>query len=444
MTITELGAKFSGTVIVPEDDSYQQVQSTLFFKGAPAVVLQPKNNDDVALAIAYGRDNSLLLSTRSGGHNGAGFSTNKGGVVIDLSLMKDVRVIDKTKHTVRIEGGAVWGDIAKTLHKSDLALTSGDTLSVGVGGLTLGGGVGWMVRKYGLAIDSLIAAEVVTADGTVVHASDSENPDLFWALRGGGGNFGVVTAFEFAAHPIGKVIAGSIVYGLDNLPQLITGWRDAMRAAPEDLTTMLVTLPSFMGMPPSAIVMCCYASDDQTAADKALRPLRNLGKIVSDDVKLKEYFEVLEEAHPPEGVVAIVKNGFVPDFSDDLVQTIAGLYTGETGPVLQIRSVGGAMKRVAADATAFAHRDSEVMIVSPAFVQPGATEADKQKALGPWHQIAPFTKGAYINFFTEPDEDIGVMYPHATRERLAKVKKQYDPHNVFNHNFNIKPEVVRD
>jgi len=301
MSIGNLKSKFSGTIIMPEDPGYQQVQNTPFFKGAPAAVLQPKTTDDVALAIKYSRDNSLKLSIRSGGHNGAGFSTNKGGVVVDLSLMKDVQVIDQAKHIVRIQGGAIWGDIATELHKSGLGLSSGDTVSVGVGGLTLGAGVGWMVRKYGLAIDSLVAAEVVTADGNVMRASDSENPDLFWALRGGGGNFGVVTAFEFTAHPMGKVFSGKIVYGLDALPQLITGWRDYMRTAPEELTTMLLTMPSFMGMPPSAIVMCCFVGDDKTIADAALKPLRNLGKVISDDVKQMEYFEVIEEAHPPGG-----------------------------------------------------------------------------------------------------------------------------------------------
>jgi FAD/FMN-containing dehydrogenase len=439
MNIDELRAAFSGTVIVPEDAGYKKVQNTPFAKGAPAIVLQPKNTDDVAAAIKYARDRSLDVSIRSGGHSGAGFSTNHSGAVIDLSHMKGLKIIDKPRHIVHIEGGAIWGDIAAFLHDSGLAISSGDTTTVGVGGLTLGGGVGWMVRKYGLAIDSLIAAEVVTADGKVLRTSGTENPDLFWALRGGGGNFGVVVGFEFQAHPIGKVIAGHITYGLDNLPQLITGWRDAMRTAPEDLTTMLVTLPSFMGMPPSAIVMCCYATDDQAAADKALAPLRKLGKIVSDDIKQKEYFEVLEEAHPPEGVEAIVKNAFIPDFTDDLAQTIAGMYTGDTGPILQIRSVGGAMNRVSADATAFAHRDSEVLLILPAFVQPGATKADRQKALEPWQQIASFGRGAYINFLSEHDENMDIMYPKATHERLGKVKRQYDPTNVFSQNYNIKP-----
>lgn len=439
MDVKELKQKFSGEVILPEDDVYEQVRNTPFFKGSPKVVLQPKSNDDVAAAIRYARDNSLQLSVRSGGHSGAGFSTNDGGVVIDLSLMNDVEVIDEAKHIVRIGGGAVWGDIAKKLHQYGLAISSGDTLSVGVGGLTLGAGVGWMVRKYGLAIDSLVAAEIVTADGKVVRTSDTENPELFWAVRGGGGNFGVVTAFEFAAHTTGRVIAGNITFGLDNVQELLTGWRDAMRKAPEELTTMLTMMPSFMGNPPAALVMCCYAGDDEAAADTALAPLRKLGRIVNDDVKKKEYFEVLEEAHPPEGVEIIVKNGFVPDFSDELVKTIADLYGGETGPVLQIRSIGGAMKRVPADATAFAHRDGEALIVSPVFVPLGISEADRAKALAPWGKIAPFTKGAYINFFSDTQEDLALMYAPDTLKRLSQIKKIYDPQNVFSHNFNVKP-----
>jgi FAD/FMN-containing dehydrogenase len=439
MNLADVKQKFSGEVILPEDNAYEQARNALFAKGSPAIVFRPKDNDDVAAAIKYARDNSLKLSVRSGGHSGAGFSTNDGGVVIDMSLINKVELIDKEKNIVRLGGGAKWGAVAKALDAYHLAISSGDTVSVGVGGLTLGAGIGWMVRKHGLAIDNLLSAEIVTADGKTLRASLAENPDLFWALRGGGGNFGVVTYFEFAAHPVSKVYAGTIVYGLDNLPELITGWRDGMRSAPEELTTMLVTLSSFMGMPPSAIVMCCFAGDDKAAADKALEPFRHLGKVLSDDVKEKHYYEVLEEAHPPEGMYVINKNGFAQDFSDELIKVIADSYTGDTGPILQIRSLGGAMKQVPAEATAFAYRDSEVMIVTPAFVKPDAVAADKAKALETWDKIHPFTKGGYIGFFSERDEDIATMYPAAAYERLAKVKKTYDPDNIFDQNFNVKP-----
>lgn len=435
----QLKSQFSGKIILPEDLDYADVKDTLFFTGAPAIVLQPHTTQDVVVALAFVRTEKLIVSVRSGGHSGAGFSTNDGGAVIDLSLMNKIELIDKSKHIVRVGGGAKWGDVAKSLDKYHLAISSGDTLSVGVGGLTLGAGVGWMVRKYGLAIDNLVAAEVVTAKGNVLRASETENPDLFWALRGGGGNFGIVTAFEFAAQPIDKVYAGHIVYGLENLSELITRWRDGMRRSPEALTTMLVTLPSFMGMPPSAIVMCCYAGDDKAAADEALKPFRSLGKVRSDDIKEKHYYEVLEEAHPPEGMYVINKNGLVQDFSDDLIKTIAASYTGDTGPVLQIRSLGGAMNRVSPNATAFAHRDSEAMIVSPAFVPLDSSNADKAKALETWRKLAPFTKGGYINFFSERDENLSIMYPKATQNRLAKIKKKYDPNNIFNQNYNISP-----
>jgi FAD/FMN-containing dehydrogenase len=432
-----LSKKFCGHIITPGNEAYQTVRETLFFKGSPTIVFQPADNGDVALAIAYARANTLKLSVRSGGHSVAGFSTNDGGAVIDLSLMKRVEVLDEGQGLVRIGGGAVWGNIARELHKHGLALSSGDTMSVGIGGLTLGGGIGWMVRKYGLAVDSLVALQVVTADGKTVRASDTENPDLFWALRGGGGNFGVVTAFEFKAHQVAKVYFGNIVYGLDNLPALIAGWRDGMRAAPEELTTMLVVLPSFMGMPPSAIVMSCYASDDEIAANKALKPFRNLGKVLNDDIAHTDYFETLQEAHPPQGVYSIVKNGFVQDFSDELIQTIAGCYHGNIGPVLQIRALGGAMNAVAPDATAFAHRDSEALIVSPTFVPGDASNETKTKALGDWNSIAAYTSGGYVNFFSERGEDLNVIYPEATFKRLRQVKKSYDPANTFNQNFTI-------
>lgn len=299
MKLADLKKVISGDVITPESALYATAQNTLFAKGAPALVLRPKTNEDVALGIRHAQENKLKLSVRSGGHSGAGFGTNTGGVVIELSYMEGVDLIDKTKHTVRVGGGAHWGDVAKKLYTFGLAVSSGDTLSVGVGGLTLGGGIGWMVRKYGLAIDSLVAAEVVLPDGRVVRASADKEPDLFWALRGGGGNFGVVTSFEFAAHPVGKVYAGVIVYPLENLVKIIGGWRDGMRSAPEELTTMLVTMPSFMGMPPSAIVMCRYMGD-KNHAEEAIKPFRQLGKTLSDNVERKEYYEVLEEAHPQE------------------------------------------------------------------------------------------------------------------------------------------------
>lgn len=427
---------FAGDVIVDGDALYDEASTILMYKGSPTVIFCPKNNEDIAAAIAYAKGNGLVLSVRSGGHSGAGHSTNDGGVVIDLSHFNGVEIVDEHECLVRIGGGAKWGDIAKKLGEHNLAISSGDTKSVGVGGLTLGGGIGWMVRKYGLALDSLVSAEIVTADGQTLHLSNTENPDLFWAIRGGSGNFGVVTQFEFKAHPVKNVVAGTIAYKLDGMDKLLKGWRDAMRQAPEELTTMFLVMPSFGGNPAAAMIIACYAGDDEAAAMQAIEPLTKLGEVIGNDVKQKEYAEVLEEAHPPQGMKVIVHDTFIKDFSNEVIETIAS----QEGLILQLRYLGGAMNRVPAEATAFAHRDNEVLIVAPTFVGPNATDEEIAKALEPWSKIEAFGNGSYCNFLSDASEkSITASYPEATYDRLVQVKKQYDPENTFSQTYNIKP-----
>ena len=443
-TLTNMNAlkqNFSGEIILPGDTSYEQASKAFIFKGAPAIVLKPKTPADVAAGIQFARSSSLILSVRSGGHSGAGLGTNNGGLVIDMSLMNSVELINKEKRIVRIGTGAVWGSVAKKLQEYGLALSSGDTKSVGVGGLALGGGIGWMARKHGLTIDHMTAAELITADGKNIRANATEHQDLFWALRGGGGNFGIVTHFEFEAKPATQVYSGMIIYTLENPAALLKGWRDYMRTATEDLTVMFLLMPAFMGNPPSAIAWCCYAGDNEVTANEAIDPLLKIGTVVQNMVTKKNYADVLEEAHPPEGMKIIVKNGFTENFSDEFIDVLAKHYGKETSPALQIRSMGGAVKRVAVDATAFAHRSSEAMFVSATFLPPTASRSDIEKAMIPWNSIAPFTKGAYVNFFSEATEkEVALAYPKTTYERLAKVKMMYDPKNTFNQNYNIKPE----
>ena len=431
---------FSGEIISPADQAYEQARATYAAVGSPALVMRPRSANDVIAAIRYAQSRSLVLSVRGGGHSVAGFSTNSGGLVIDLSNMRSIKIIDSAKGLVRIEAGAVWGDVAAELEKSHLALSSGDTKSVGVGGLTLGGGIGWMVRKYGLAIDSLVAAEIVTADGRILRASENENPDLFWAIRGGGGNFGVVTAFEFAAHPLGQVYAGTIGYGLDNLAELLVAWRDYMRNATEGLSTSVTIMPAFGDAPPAALVMLCYSGEDEAAAMQAIEPLKQLGTVTFQNVEKKNYTDVLEEAHAPEGVKIIVKNVFAQAFTDELIRAIVASRAEPGMRVLQIRGLGGAVKRVPADATAFAHRDSEIMMFAATFVSPTASEDEISEALEPWKKLAVLGTGAYSNFLsTSMDEDVAAIYPESTYERLAEIKAKYDPQNLFNQNYNVKP-----
>jgi FAD/FMN-containing dehydrogenase len=431
--------EFSGEVLVKGDDGYDASSTTFIKKGAPAIAVRPRTTGDVAKAIAYARQAKLDISVRSGGHSNAGHSTNDGGMVIDLAHFKDVEIIDDAKHIVRLGGGARWGEVAVELAKHGLAISSGDTKSVGVGGLALAGGVGWMVRKYGLALDNLVAAEIVLADGSTVRASEDENPDLFWAIRGGGGNFGVVTHFEFTAHPAGYVYSGMAMYSMDDMRSVLTGWRDLMRSATEDLTTMALVMPAnpvFADMPTAVMILFCYAVDDEAGAHAAIEPFLHLGNLVNKDIKRIPYADVLEEAHTLQDIKVVSNNAFIREFSDELI----GVMVDNPGQILQIRSVGGAMNRVAPDATAFAHRDSEVMIVSPTFVAPTATAEETEKALHIWRKIAAFSHGAYINFFSEnTGAELRAAYPPQTLERLAKVKKQYDPQNVFHYNFNIVP-----
>jgi FAD/FMN-containing dehydrogenase len=291
-----------------------------------------------------------------------------------------------------------------------------------------------------LAIDSLVSAQVVTANGEVLTASSEENTELFWAIRGGGGNFGVITYFEFKAHPVGMVYAGSISFALEDMNQLIKGWRDGMRAASDELTSMFLIMPPFGDNPAMAMIMICYGADDEAAAMQAIAPFEAIGVPLRKDITRKPYAKVLEAAHPPKGVEVVVRNAFINDFSDEAVDVVAGLYATGSGPILQIRSLGGAYGRIGNDATAYAHRDAEVLIVSPSFLPPEATDEAREAILHPWSNVVRYSSGSYLNLLsTATKDDVAAIYPEATYARLARVKTQYDPDDMFSQNYNVRP-----
>jgi FAD/FMN-containing dehydrogenase len=440
MTIEDLKQNFSGSIILPDDPGYEQAATVLVRKGSPALIAEVNNAHDTTLAINYARANNLIISVRSGGHSNAGLSTNDGGIIIDVSKLHTIEVHDKNR--VKIGAGATWGQVAQELQSHGLAISAGDTKSVGVSGLALGGGIGWMVRKYGLALDSLQQVWMVTADGKEVTASATENADLFWALRGGGGNFGVVTAMEFVAHPAGDVYFGALTFAAHNPAAQLTAWRDAMRAAPPELTSTAMLLPpNAMGgqNPALFVVTACFDGDNERAATSALVPLRAIGPAMGDKIVKKPYAEVLEEVHPPKGVRIEVNNALFNDFSDDVIARAVQAY-GQ-GLLLQLRHVAGALNKVPADATAFAHRNSEVLIVCPRFLPADANESQIQDALKPWRELAKDADGAYINFFSRAGkQEVSLSYPPSTFSRLAAVKKQYDQQNVFSQNLNVQPD----
>lgn len=405
---------------------------------------RPRDADQVAAAVRYATAHDLALSVRSGGHGPLGYATNDGGMVLDLAHLNSVELVDPGRRVVRVGGGAKWGQVASVLSAHGLGLTAGDTTSVGVGGLTLGGGIGWMVRKHGLAIDNLSSARVVTADGRAHMASSDENPELFWAIRGGGGNFGVVVSFDFAAQPVTTVQFGTVTYQADDPTRIIEGWRDHMRGAPDDLTSTLVLVPPLFGNPASAMVTLCYAGDDDRAAGDAIEPLLALGPVTGNSISERSYADTLEDAHHPPGIRVVGRNTLVPTLDDDVIGRVVAAYQSDLPTAVSLRSLGGAFARVATDATAFAHRATEAMIVCGAFVPVGATDADVDQALAPWRTVASRGTGVYVNFQgSATAADLAAAYPPATHHRLAVVKRAYDPDNVFDRNHNVLPSDVR-
>lgn len=436
-----LQEQFSGTIILPTDNEYDTARVTYAVTDAkPALIARAANQEDVAAAIHFATTHSLQLSIRSGKHSAAGFSTNNGGLVLDLSQLNSIEILDEKAGLVRLGTGALWGDVANKLGEYSLAISSGDTKSVGVGGLTLGGGIGWMVRKYGYAIDSLVAAEVVLANGSVVRASEEEHSDLFWGLRGGGGNFGVVISFDFKAHTQGKVVSHTVTYAPDNLSKVVAGWRDYMRSADEDITSFITLLPGFGPNPPVIMVASCYAGDNEAKAATLFEPLETLGLLTSKTTALIPYTGMLQEAHPPQGIHFTAKDTYVKVLQDDLITKLSEICCKPGSPIVQLRMMNGAADRIDTLATAMAHRNNEAFLFAGFPTPIGAGEEQVAEGLKTWSKLAVYGNGGYANFIsTNTEEDVAAIYPPETYERLAIIKQQYDPENVFRHNFNIRP-----
>jgi FAD/FMN-containing dehydrogenase len=441
--LSQLKNGATGDVVAPEGPEYEALCRVFNRVGSPAVIVRAQSNEDIVMALRFAREQRLPVSVRSGGHLLTGQATNDGGLVVDLARLNTVAPLDPEQHLVRIGAGAHWGEVAAALAEHDLAISSGDTKQVGVGGLTLGGGIGWMVRTHGLTIDSLRAAEVITADGRILRVSAEEHPELFWAIRGGGGNFGVVTSFDLEAQPCKAIVGGSIIYDTSEAQSVLTNWANAMRDAPDELNSTLVLFSGF-GPPalPQVMVLVCYVGDDEAAAHEAIQPFLRLGAVRSEDIHKKPYAAMLEDAPPlPPSFKLVGHNGFVKTLSADVIEVLAGQYGQAGAPIAQIRRLGGAMARVSPEATAFAHRENEALIVIPAFAPVDASEEQAQQIRqAAWRPLEPWSSGAYGNFLSEASEaSVAAAYPGETYARLARVKAIYDPENLFNQNLNIKP-----
>lgn len=433
----------------PGDDGYDDAARVFAGAGAPALVARPRTPDEVAAALGHAVRRGLAVSVRSGGHGPLGHATNTGGLVLDLRHLDGVEVLDADRRLVRVGGGATWGRVAARLDPLGWGITSGDTSEVGVGGLTLGGGMGWMVRRHGLTVDNLVGARVVTADGRLLSVSQHEHPELFWALRGGGGNFGVVVDFDLIAQEVTTVHHGTVTYQVADATEttdLLRRWRDAMRSAPDELSSTIALPPRMPGAPP-AIVLLCYAGQPGSpveAADAAIEPLLELGAVAEAAIREVRYAEVLEPAQQPPGLRLSARNALVPELGDEVLAEIVRAHAAPTPNAVAIRSLGGAFGRVPADATAFAHRDAEAMIVGMVMLPGTASDTDVEEAFSPWRAVAAHGTGTYINFQgSAAAEDLASAYPPATYARLAAVKRRYDPDNVFALNHNVPPAPVR-
>jgi len=435
---------FGGGIIESGDTEYESASRSVLAPGSPAHVLRPRSVEDVQAAVRFAARTRLSLSVRGGGHGFPGFGTNDGGVVIDLSHLASVEIIDKERHLVRIGGGATWGRVAAALAPHGLAISSGDSNSVGVGGLTLAGGIGWKVRKHGLALDNVAAAELVTASGQVVQANTADNPELFWAIRGGGGNFGIVTAFDFVAHPTTEIFFGTIAFPASQAATVLQGWADYLRTAPDELTSTVAFANPFAGGPEAPVeIHVAFDGDDQQLAAQVIDPIRRLGTVTGDNIALKPYADTLADGTPPSpGIQFMIRNAFVVQESvPEVLQILADVRASERSPAITVRSVGGAVSRVPNHATAYAHRQAELMVMTTTAGPKPAVEAARPALAAIWERLAPHVSGAYANFLTSATEqDVAAIYPAKTYQRLTAVKRRYDPGNLFARNHNIRPQ----
>ena len=448
--LASFAARFTGRVIRPDDTDYPAARSVWngMIDRYPALIVRPTTPDEVAAAIRLARDHDLPVAVRGGGHNVAGLGVCDTGVVIDLADMSSV-VIDAQSRTIRAGGGCTWAALDAAAAEYQLATPGGLISSTGVGGLTLGGGIGWLARKYGYSSDNLLQVEIVTADGTAVVADQDQYPDLFWAVRGGGGNFGVVTSFTFAAHPVSTVLGGLVLYRGDRAGEVLAEYDRWAGDLPNEMTTLaaLNTAPPAQFVPPElqfkpvAAIALCHVGDPGQGAD-LLDRFRRACPPDADAVGPMPYpvLQTMLDASAPHGQRNYWKSGYLTALLPGPRQTVIDAATRMVSPFDQIHlnQLGGAVATNTGGAVG--HRDAGYVVnIIGACTDPADDAANIAWARESWAQIEPFTTGGYINFLAGDDaERVQSAYDPATWTRLQHVKNDWDPHNVFHINHNIR------
>jgi hypothetical protein len=434
----DLPTSLAATAVEPGDRAYRSVSSTYMRGGSPGLVLRPRTADEVVEAVAFAqRHRNLPLGVRSGGHGVSGRSTNDGGLVVDLGAMHGIEVLDEQRRLIRVGPGARWKDVAAAIDSRGWAIGSGDYGGVGVGGLATAGGIGFLSREHGLTIDHLRAVEVVLADGTQVRASADEHADLFWAVRGAGANFGVVTAFELEAREVGLVGSAQLVVVVPDLAEGLRRFGEVASAAARDTTLFVVT-----GRPQGGqAVLQMYGvvdSPDPDTVIERLTPFAEIGTLVQQQVVLARYADVLASAADvgPEGHHGygepVTRSAYAPHLTPALATELATLLESGLVPFFQLRTMGGAIADVPADATAFAHRTPDFQVT--------AMGTDRGRLDLAWDALGHHFDGLYLSFETDlRPERLLDAFPPATLDRLRTLKRRYDPDNLFRDNFNIDP-----
>ena len=421
------------TAIEPGDLGFADVRSTYMRGGSPGLVLRPADTAQVVEALAFAQTQNVALAVRSGGHGISGRSTNDGGIVIDLGTMNAIEVVDEAARRIRVQPGARWMDVAAALEPYGWALSSGDYGGVGVGGLATAGGIGFLAREHGLTIDHMVSAEVVLADGSVVTASDDENPDLFWALRGAGANFGIVTSFDFEVDEVGAVGYAQLAFDATDTAAFLENWGAVVEASPRDLTSFLIMGAPRAGQPAVAQLMTVVDSDDPDTVIERLQPLADLAPLLQQSVQILPYAAVMANAsdapHRGQGEPRS-RSGLIEHLTPEFSRAVETMLASGDVHFFAIRSVGGAVADVDPDATAYAHRTANFSVAAL------GSDADRLDRV--WRELHGHFSGLYLSFDTDQSpERLTDAFPEATLARLRLLKARFDPQNTFRDNFNI-------
>jgi FAD/FMN-containing dehydrogenase len=443
--LRKLEAVLQGEVLRPGHPAYDPARTVFnaMVDRHPALIVRCRSRDDVRRALEFAQAHDLLLAVHGGGHNVAGKALCDDGLVIDLSPMKRMEV-DPSARTARAEAGLTWRDFDRETQAHGLATTGGFISSTGIAGLTLGGGLGWLMRRHGLACDNLRSVEIVTADGQLRTADADNHPDLFWAVRGGGGNFGVVTSFEYRLHPVETMLAGVVFFPLTEAKTALRLYRDLMADAPDELMAYAILLTSPEALHMLAVAVCYVGPLDR--AEASLRPLRNRPEVAADSVGPMRYGDIQTMFDPgfPAGRLHYWKSNFLRGLSDEAIATLIEGFEAVPSPfsAVAIEPFGGAVGRVPTDETAFPHRQSQYsLVIISMWTDPATSAANIGWAREYWEAMRPFSRDAvYVNYLDADDADrIPAAYEAATYEILRRVKEKYDPKNFFRVNQNIRP-----